>query len=79
MLAPRIKQLAIDALELERMNARQSEMLDHAFDMYSELYDWAADTADTEASQTVLTILEKHLKKFKTDVHVPSGVAPATP
>lgn len=79
MLAPRIKQLALDALELERMNARQAEMLDHAFDMYSELYDWAADTADTSSSQAVLTILEKHLKKFKTDVKVSSGVAPVTP
>jgi hypothetical protein len=66
-IAPRITQLAQDALELDTRLTCYAAMLDQALGMYVDIYEWAANTEHSEAAAEVLAILDRH--------RLPEGVA----
>jgi hypothetical protein len=56
--------LALKAADMDEALNRQAQFITASLDMYNEVYDWAANTADTEASTAVLDILDRHLRNF---------------
>jgi hypothetical protein len=65
LLAPQIRQMAIEVLQLEAKHTKQGAMLEASMDMYNELFQWATDTEDERAAKAVLAIMNKHLSTFK--------------
>lgn len=78
-LAPQLRALALKVQDQDAAMARQSEFITASLDMYNDVYEWAANTADTEASSAVLDILDRHLKKFNDNKKNASMFAPAPP
>ncbi len=64
-LAPRIRELALESAKVERKLQQRETLLTVAFEVYTQLMDWASNTAHPECSQEVLDIMEQFREHFE--------------
>lgn len=75
MLAPQLRQIALDIARMESQSANQAQMLNSVMDLHNDLTDWATNTEHTEAGLEVMAILETYIKKVvkprpKSGIHI---------
>lgn len=75
MLAPQLRQIALDVARIETQTVKQAQMLNSVMDMHNDLTDWATNTEHTEAGLEVMAILETYVQKAakprpKSGIHI---------